>query len=131
MCSDADAKVSQYIQFEGDADAKGVLKLVGASISGSITIEKFENLEQQLNDFRTNPTVCQFEAFKLLRDIFETRTENYGQAWCSNSRLNDTEQTICDNQSLRLLDSQLVATNGKEQRLSAKTVDRTARPLPN
>ncbi|MEM7730485.1 MAG: hypothetical protein AAF311_14655 [Pseudomonadota bacterium] len=75
MCRDADTEVTRFIEFEGEAGARGVLKLVGAEISGSVTVQQYENLEQKLNDFRTNPTICQFEAFKLLQSIFGT-TEN-------------------------------------------------------
>lgn len=71
MCEKADAELTRFVKFEGDAGAKGVLKLVGAEISGSITVEQYENVEQKLDDFRTNPTICQFEAFKILLPIFQ------------------------------------------------------------
>lgn len=76
MCKDADAEVAQYLEFEGNADARGVLKLVGAGLSGRVTLQQFENLEQLLNDFRTNPTICQFEAMKVLVPIFSPATSD-------------------------------------------------------
>lgn len=71
MCSDADADVTRFIKFQGEGTARGILKLVGTDISGSITVEQYENLEQMLQDFRTNPTICKFEAINVLLPVFQ------------------------------------------------------------
>ena len=79
MCKDADAELTRLFSFEGEANALGVIKLVGADISGSVTVEQYENIEQRLGDMRTNSTICQFEAVVLLLPIFSDKQGSYEQ----------------------------------------------------
>lgn len=115
MCVHADTEITRFVKFEGDAGARGVLKLVGAEVSGSVTIEQYENLEQKLNDFRTNPTICRFEAVKLLKPIFAGGVESDKQ-----SALRHSIAYICN---LNDEGTSHVRVNGRRDKLSRRARD--------
>ena len=112
MCEQADAEITRFVKFEGDAGARGVLKLVGAEVSGSVTVEQYENLEQRLNDFRTNPTICRFEAVKLLTPIFNGSASGDEQ-----SSLRSSISYICN---MTPEGKSYVFVNGRQEKMSRR-----------
>lgn len=69
MCKDA-SSISEYFTYKGSAGVGVIFKALGGNLSGEIEEKKYKNIEQQFQEFRTNPVVCRFEMLEQLTPLF-------------------------------------------------------------
>jgi hypothetical protein len=98
MCRDAKS-VGEVVSYEGSLDAGATLKVVGLNATGKVTKEQWSNIEQKYGEFRTNPTICNIEMFKVILPLFGEKAPSpktcanqaFGLArWANEETLNGT-----------------------------------------
>ena len=65
MCLHPDRR-GNYLKVEGEADAGVLLNIVGTNISGTIQHERWEGINQRVDQYQTDPRKCAIEVLPIL-----------------------------------------------------------------
>ena len=75
MCMHPDRR-GEFLRVEGEADAGILLKIVGANLSGTMEYEKWEGINQRLDQDEISPRECAVQVLDIIVSNFKPRTSS-------------------------------------------------------